>query len=166
VPAHHSSFCAGAEETPSEQNLALVRAATLCLINREREGSGERPLAVNARLELIAQSHSQDMASADYFDHTGPHGDSPESRMRAAGYLSGSVSGYEIGENIAWGTLWLATPRSIVAAWMASAGHRANILDGHFRDTGIGISPHPLASLARGQAGAMYTQDFGVTFTG
>ena len=166
VPAHHSSSCAGADETPSEQNLALVRAATLCLINREREGSGESPLAVNQRLEQIAQSHSQDMSSADYFDHTGPHGDSAVSRMRAAGYLSGSVIGYEIGENIAWGTLWLATPRAIVAAWMASAGHRANILDGHFRDTGIGISPHPLASLARGQAGAMYTQDFGVTITG
>jgi uncharacterized protein YkwD len=86
--------------------------------------------------------------------------------MRAAGYLSSSVRGYEIGENIAWGTLWLATPRSIVAAWMASPGHRANILDGHFRDTGIGISPHPLDSLARGQSGAMYTQDFGVTISG
>jgi uncharacterized protein YkwD len=49
---------------------------------------------------------------------------------------------------------------------MASPGHRANILDGHFRDTGIGISPHPLASLARGQSGAMYTQDFGVTISG
>jgi len=166
VPAHHSSSCAGVEEVPSEQNLDLVRAATLCLINREREGSGESPLAVNARLEQVAQSHSQDMASADYFDHTGPHGDSPVSRMRAAGYLSGSVRGYEIGENIAWGTLWLATPRSIVAGWMASPGHRANILDGHFRDTGIGVSPHPLTSLARGQAGAMYTQDFGVTVTG
>jgi uncharacterized protein YkwD len=165
VPAHHSSFCAGTEETPSQQNLAVVRAATLCLVNREREASGERPLAVDAQLEQIAESHSQDMASADYFDHTGPHGDSPVSRMRAVGYLSGSVSGYEIGENIAWGTLWLATPRSIVAGWMASPGHRANILDGRFRDTGIGISPHPLASLARGQAGAMYTQDFGMTST-
>jgi uncharacterized protein YkwD len=166
LPAHHSSSCAGADLSPSEQNLALVRAATLCLINREREGSGESPLAANARLERVAQNHSQDMSSADYFDHVGPRGDSPASRMRAAGYLSASVSGYEIGENIAWGTLWLATPRSIVAGWMASTGHRANILDGHFRDTGIGISPHPLASLARGQAGAMYTQDFGVTVTG
>ena len=166
APAHHTSSCAGAEVAPSEQNLALVRAATLCLINRERERSGESPLAVNARLERVAQDHSQDMASSDYFDHVGPRGDSPVSRMRAAGYLSGSVSGYEIGENIAWGTLWLATPRSIVASWMASAGHRANILDGHFRDTGVGISPHPLASLAGGQAGAMYTQDFGVTTTG
>jgi uncharacterized protein YkwD len=165
VPAHHSSSCAGADVAPSEQNLALVRAATLCLINREREGSGESPLAVNARLERVAQKHSQDMASGDYFDHVGPRGDTPASRMRAAGYLSGS-GGYEIGENIAWGTLWLATPRSIVAGWMASAGHRANILDGYFRDTGIGISPRPLASLARGQAGAMYTQDFGRTITG
>jgi uncharacterized protein YkwD len=166
VPAHHSSSCDGADLVPGEQNLALVSAATLCLINREREGSGERPLAANARLERVAQDHSQDMVSANYFDHVGPRGDSPVSRMRSAGYLSGSVSGYEIGENIAWGTLWLATPRSIVAAWMASAGHRANILDGHFRDTGIGIFPHPLAPLARGQAGAMYTQDFGMTITG
>ena len=165
LPAHHSSSCPDADLAPSEQSLLLVRAATLCLINREREGSGESPLAVNQRLEQIAQSHSQDMSSADYFDHVGPRGDSPLSRMRAAGYLSGSVIGYEIGENIAWGTLWLATPRSIVAGWMASAGHRANILDGHFRDTGIGIFPQPLASLARGQAGAMYTQDFGVTVT-
>ena len=166
VPAHHSTSCAGADVVPSEQNLALARAATLCLIDREREGSGESPLAANARLEQVAQDHSQDMASADYFDHVGPRGDSPVSRMRAAGYLSSSVRGYEIGENIAWGTLWLATPRSIVAAWMASPGHRANILDGHFRDTGIGISPHPLASLARGQSGAIYTQDFGVTISG
>jgi uncharacterized protein YkwD len=166
LPAHHSSSCVGADLVPTDQNLAIVRAATLCLINRERAGSGESPLSVEGRLEQIAQDHSQDMASADYFDHVGPRGDSPVSRMRAAGYLSRSVGGYEVGENIAWGTLWLATPRSIVAGWMNSPGHRANILDGHFRDTGIGISPHPLASLARGQAGAMYTQDFGVTISG
>ncbi len=45
---------------------------------------------------------------------------------------------------------------------MASAGHRANILDPRYRETGIGVSPHPPASLAHGQAGATYTQDFGV----
>jgi uncharacterized protein YkwD len=81
--------------------------------------------------------------------------------MRAAGYI-GPQAGYEIGENIGWGTLWLATPHAIVAAWMASPGHRANILEARFRDTGIGVSPHPPASLAHGQAGAVYTQDFGV----
>ena len=81
--------------------------------------------------------------------------------MRATGYISSSRIGYEVGENIGWGTLWEATPRAIVAAWMASPGHRANILDARFRDTAIGVSPHPPSSLARGQAGAIYTQDFG-----
>jgi uncharacterized protein YkwD len=49
---------------------------------------------------------------------------------------------------------------------MSSPGHRANILNSRYRDTGIGVSPHPLASFAHGQAGAVYTQDFGVTITG
>ncbi len=44
---------------------------------------------------------------------------------------------------------------------MASPGHRANILDAHYRETGVGVSPHPPASLADGQAGGIYTQDFG-----
>ena len=86
-------------------------------------------------------------------------------RMRDVGYVSSRV-GYEVGENIAWGTLSLATPRAIVAAWMASPAHRANILDPRYRETGIGVSPHPPASLARGQAGAIYTQDFGVIIGG
>jgi uncharacterized protein YkwD len=93
-------------------------------------------------------------------------GDTPLSRVRHCGYIYSSQGGYEIGENIGWGTLWLATPRAMVSAWMASPGHRANILDGRYRDTAIGVSPHPLSSMARGQAGAVYTQDFGVIITG
>ena len=74
--------------------------------------------------------------------------------MRAAGYISSSRVGYEVGENIAWGTAALATPRAIVAAWMASPGHRANILDPRYRETGIGVSRtlpprSPMASPAR-----------------
>jgi uncharacterized protein YkwD len=151
---------------PSSQNLDRVRAATLCLINRERAGQGESPLAVDPHLGCAAQAHSDDMASADYFDHVGPGGDTPLSRVRHCGYIYSSQAGYEIGENIGWGTLWLATPRAMVSAWMASPGHRANILDGRYRDTAIGVSPHPLSSMARGQAGAVYTQDFGVIITG
>jgi len=106
------------------------------------------------------------MVIGDYFDHVGPRGDTPLGRVRAAGYVYGARIGFEIGENIAWGTLWLATPRAIVAAWMASPEHRANILYGHFRDTAIGVSPHPPASLAHGQPGAIYTEDFGAITVG
>ncbi|HEV2981996.1 MAG TPA: CAP domain-containing protein [Solirubrobacteraceae bacterium] len=162
--AAHSSVCTNADLTPSAANLDLIDVATLCLVNRERAGHGEGALRVDGALACAAQKHSHDMASEDYFEHVGPSGDTPVTRMRACGYGLSSGVAYEAGENIAWGTLWLATPRSIVAAWMASPGHRANILDGQFRDTGIGVSPHPLASLANGQPGAIYTQDFGVTF--
>jgi uncharacterized protein YkwD len=158
--------CPHAALRPTKQNLALVRAATLCLVNRERAVHGERPLHANARLRRAAQAHTESMAVGDYFEHVGPRGQTPLARMRNAGYISSSRVGYEVGENIAWGTLSLATPRAIVAAWMASPGHRANILDSHYRETGIGVSPHPPASLAHDQPGAIYTQDFGVIISG
>jgi uncharacterized protein YkwD len=160
--------CQNTALQPTAQNLSLIRAATLCLINRERRRAGERPLRPNRRLRRAAQAHTENMAFGDYFEHVGPGGSSrsgggtPLARLRAVGYISSARVGYEVGENIAWGTLRLATPRAIVAAWMASPPHRANILDGRYRETGIGVSPHPPASLAHGQPGAIYTQDFGV----
>ena len=153
--------CTNAQLTPTPHNLKLIRAATLCLINRERATHGEHALRPNVRLRRAAQEHTESMAFGDYFEHVSPRGQTPLTRMRDAGYISSRV-GYEVGENIAWGTLGLATPRAIVAAWMASPPHRANILDAHYRETGIGVSPHPPSSLAHGQAGAIYTQDFGV----
>jgi uncharacterized protein YkwD len=161
VPRHSSAACANVTLIPSDSNLALIRASTLCLVNRERTSRGERALKADGDLEQAAQAHSQDMAAGDYFEHDGRGGSTPLSRMRAAGYIFSSRLGYAIGENIAWATLWLATPKAIVAGWMASPGHRANILDATFRDTGVGVSPHPLASLAHGQSGGIYTQDFG-----
>jgi uncharacterized protein YkwD len=162
--ARAAKTCANAGLMPDAHDLALVRAATLCLVNRERAARDERPLRANTRLQRAAQSHSDSMASGDYFEHVGPNGPgggTPLARMRHAGYVS-SHAGYEVGENIAWATLDLATPRAIVAAWMRSPGHRANILNAHYRETGIGVSPHPLASQAQGEPGAIYTQDFGV----
>jgi uncharacterized protein YkwD len=161
---HHA--CPHARLRPTRKNLNLIRAATLCLVNRERVIHGERPLRPNRRLRRAAQAHTASMASNDYFAHVGPRGQTLLARMSSAGYIYSSRIGYEVGENIAWGTLSLATPRAIVAAWMASPGHRANILDAHFRDTAIGVSSHLPSLLSRRQAGAIYTQDFGVIITG
>jgi uncharacterized protein YkwD len=161
APLPHDGVCANAQLRPSAADLTLVRTATLCLVNRERVTRGEGALRPNAHLQTAAQGHSEDMSAGDYFEHDGRHGDTPFSRMRASGYIFSTHIGYAIGENIAWATLWMATPRAIVAGWMASPGHRANILEAKFRESGVGVSPHPLASLAHGQAGAIYTQDFG-----
>ncbi len=158
--AARAQSCANATLIPTPHDLLRIRAAVLCLVNRERARHGERPLRPNRRLRVAAQGHSASMAAAGYFAHDGPGGQTPFSRIRATGYLRGARS-WRIGENIAWGTLWLATPRAIVATWMASPGHRANILDRFFRDTAIGVAPGLAYSLAHGQAGAMYTEDFG-----
>ena len=159
-PRAHGA-CRGTLLRPNPHDLLLVREAVFCLVNRERALHGEAPLRPNVRLRRAAQEHTQSMVAGGYFEHVGPGGATPLSRMRAAGYISRSTRGYEIGENIGWGTLWLATPRAIVKAWMASPGHRANILDRRFRDTAIGVSASLPGQFAHGQPGAIYTQDFG-----
>jgi uncharacterized protein YkwD len=160
--AADNGVCADAELGPTRDDVELVRAATLCLVNRERAAHGEAALRPNGQLEAAAQRHTESMAFGDYFEHIGPGGQTPLDRMRTAGYIYSSSIGYAVGENIAWGTGYLATPRAIVASWMGSSGHRANILEARYRDTAIGVSPHPPTSLAHGQAGGIYTQDFGV----
>jgi uncharacterized protein YkwD len=156
-----SGYCPDANLTPKPGNVEGVVAATLCLINGERTRFGEPALIEDARLSSAATGHSRDMDARHYFEHVSPGGQTLLMRVRASGFIPGGHVGYTIGENIAWGTLWLGTPRSIVKAWMASPGHRANILNRSYRYTGIGIDPALPRSMSGGQAGGMYTQDFG-----
>jgi uncharacterized protein YkwD len=147
---------------PEPGNLPLVRAAVLCLINRERAQNGESPLALNPELEQAAEGHSRELVSANYFAHVSPSGKTPVDRIRETGYIPGPSVGYVIGENLAWGTYGLATPAAIVSAWIASPGHLANILESQYSETGVGIATQVPASLANGAPGATYAQEFGV----
>ena len=155
--------CRNTKLVPSASNLAVVRAATLCLVNRERAAHGERALRRNARLERAAQGHTESMAFGDYFEHIGPGGQTPLARMRAAGYISSSRVGYEIGENIAWGTLWLATPqrdrRRLDGLARAPREHPRRALPRNRRSASRRTRP-PRSRTA--SAGGVYTQDFGV----
>ncbi|HTY96941.1 MAG TPA: CAP domain-containing protein [Solirubrobacteraceae bacterium] len=153
--------CANTELVPTSSNIAEVRAATLCLINRERIQNGERPLVENQHLLASAQGHSEDMVSRDYFSHTTPTGEAFDTRILATGYVR-SDQLYELGENIDCATLTLATPAATVNAWMNSPEHRENILNGEYRETGMGVVAAAPAYFAGDQAGATYTQDFGV----
>ncbi len=141
--------------------MALAAAAMLCLVNRERAASGEPPLRADGDLMRAAQGHSESMAAAGYFEHTSPDGQTPLSRIEASGYIPTGAESYEIGENIAWGSLADATPAAIVRAWMASPPHRANILNASFRDSGVGVCAQLPPSFGAAGAGAIYTEDFG-----
>lgn len=154
--------CQNTEAMPEQGNLETVKAAVMCLINRERAQNGEPPLRTNAQLEAAATGHSRELVSADYFAHVSPSGVTPVDRIRATGYVPNPQVGYVIGENLAWGTYSLATPQAIVNAWIASPGHLANILEARYVDTGIGVTPAAPASLGGGSPGATYAEEFGV----
>ncbi len=154
--------CENTEERPEAGNVKLLAAATLCLVNQVRARNGELPLVQNAQLEEAAVEHSGEMVSEDYFAHIAPSGETPLQRVKGTGYVPNEQVGYTVGENIAWGTLQLSTPRAIVAAWVASPEHLANILDRDYRDTGMGIAPAAPPSLAQGSPGGVYSQEFGV----
>ena len=154
--------CANTELMPSPENIALARDAVLCLINRERAEHSLSPLVVNPRLESAAEEHCAELIADDYFAHVSPDGETPVDRIRRTGYIPGPTVGYVIGENLAWGTYNLATPRSIVAAWIASPGHLANILESQYTETGIGIVPSVPQAFGGGSPGASYAQEFGV----
>jgi uncharacterized protein YkwD len=130
--------CADILLTPAVGARASLQAATLCLLNGERADRALPPLALNAKLGRAASAHATDMVARSYFAHEGANGSKLRDRVRATGYLP-KRQRWVIGENLAWGTGTLATPKAIVNAWMNSAGHRANVLHAEYRDVGFGI---------------------------
>jgi len=104
----------------------------VALVNAERAKAGCDAVTNNEILRTSARNHSADMAVNGYFDHASQDGRSPGDRIRAAGY---QWSAY--GENIAYGS---TTPADVMAQWMASSGHRSNILNCGFEDLGVGLA--------------------------
>jgi len=151
--------CANVDTLPGPGNLGEIRAAVLCLNNRERAAHGLPPLRENPKLRRAAQGHSDDMVASGFFAHESLSGADMADRILRTGYARNQS--WSLGENIAWGTYNLGTAAEIQRAWMESPGHRANILRRQFREIGIGVAVGaPVGS--GGLEGATYTADFGV----
>ena len=145
---------------PTELQLDQARRTILCLLNERRDAAGLPNLQRNNRLEAAAQRHNEQMDGTGCFAHECPGEASLEGRLEGINYIIGGLLRWAFGENVAWGEGSRATPKSIMAAWMASPGHRANILNRNFREVGIGFSRGtPNADNA---AGGIYTTDFGL----
>jgi uncharacterized protein YkwD len=144
---------------PDSISTQHAERAIICLLNKKRHSHGKPSLQASAKLADAANRHSNYMENHHCFDHVCGGEASIDSRLRSVGYLGGTLLRWSWGENIAWGEHSYGTPRRIVKAWMNSPEHRANILNGTFRDIGVGIvwgTPH--RAHARG---GIYTTDFG-----
>jgi uncharacterized protein YkwD len=133
-------FAAGADAGTHESALLLE-------MNTVRTAHGLDPLRLDPRLEQAAIAHTREMLATDTFAH-GAFG----SRM-----LQFNVSFSTAGENLAWALGPQASPHGIVAAWLASPEHRANLLRPSFRRVGLG----DFTGTFQGRAGArVVTVDF------
>jgi uncharacterized protein YkwD len=130
---------AGADYVPNASNLDPVAQATLCLLNNERAAQGLRPVVEAQGLTQPSRAYSARMVGESFFAHESPDGGTLVDRLTGVGYIAPDGD-WTVGENIAWGQGPLSTPRSIVAAWMASPGHRKNILNCKARSMGAGVA--------------------------
>lgn len=156
-PASAATGCAAADGPPAKASNVTLANAALCLVNQERTARGLKPLRPNRRLTKAADAHSRDMVANNYFSHDSLDGRDFVARIRRAGYV-GPRAFSSLGEDLAWGSGALGTPRAIVQAWMESPGHRANILFPKFREAGIAVA---YGDPGAGEDGAAYTLDFG-----
>lgn len=126
---------------------------TVQLHNATRANRGLRTLCVSPTLVRAARAHSREMIERDYMSHDSYNGERDGARLRRFGY-----DWRTYGENIAWGSGRYASPENRFANWMNSPGHRANILNGGFREIGVGT----YTGTFQGYRGATaYTADFG-----
>lgn len=123
----------------------------LCLVNHARTARGLSSLRKLTSLTRAAEHKSADILRCGEFSH--------EACGRPFTYWMDRVGyqGCSEGENIAWGSGSLGTPRSIFRAWMHSQGHRENIL-GAYEDTGIGLR---IGSLEGFSGAHVWTEEFG-----
>ncbi|MGA4851614.1 CAP domain-containing protein [Streptomyces sp. G5(2025)] len=142
TPVEKPTAPAASAPTPSGESAA--EAAVLTLVNAERTKAGCRPVTYDSGLAALADRFSADMAERDFFAHTDPDGATPWDRAEKAGRADLG------GENIARGQ---ADARAVMAAWMGSPGHRANILNCDYKTMGVGAHFAP--------GGPWWTQDFG-----
>jgi uncharacterized protein YkwD len=129
---------------PPPVDPATLEAAVVAGINAQRAAAGLPPLQLDPDLVMVARERSSDMAQKGYFSHVSPTGETFRSLMQSQG-----VPCSWCGENIAYNNFGDdQTVAVVLSAWMASPGHRDNILRSSFDRVGVGV--------ALGGSGAKY----------
>ncbi len=132
------------QDLPDRQALIV---AMVDAVNAERARHNLPPLRPQATLMRIADFYGCRLVEGDFFSHQDPFDKSTvDSRAAHFGYAF-----LKIGENLAAGQ---QSVQQALDDWMASAGHRANILDPAFTEMGVAVK-------TGGPFGPYWVQEFG-----
>jgi uncharacterized protein YkwD len=140
LPANSTSSPSAPSTAPS--TIGATESRIFNLVNAERRRQGLPNLVYSAQLDRMARIQAQNMARFQKMAHVLPESTLPTltDRARESGYPFARLA-----ENVALG---YPNAASVVEGWMASKGHRANILNRDVEETGIAI--------ARSSAGGLY----------
>lgn len=100
--------------------------------NVERLKIGLPPLRMNAKLSDSAGNKLQDIFKQQYFEHVSPSGTGVSDLAKQSGY-----DYIVVGENLALGSF--GSNKALLDAWMASPGHKANIIAAKYEDIGVAV---------------------------
>ena len=138
-----------------------LESQVLGQLNAVRRAHGLRPLRLSNPLSAAADSHSRSMGRFGFFGHSSRDGSEFWQRVQRF-YRQGGYSSWSVGENLLWSTTGLDASGALTL-WMASPGHRKNILTPRWREVGLSAVTVPAApGVFGGRDVVIITSDFGV----
>jgi uncharacterized protein YkwD len=155
APASGSARPLGAVGPSGSVQAALVRQ-----INAFRAAHGLSQLRLSPALNAAAAVHSNQMARMGYFSHNSANGRSFLQRVESF-YSPRGYRSWTAGENLVYGSPDLGASRAL-RLWLASAPHRANLLDPHWRELGLSaVHSTSAPGVYGGSPATIVTADFG-----
>ena len=117
----NSSNTGSTNQNTQTSSMNTHEKEVLDLINKQRTNNGLKSLKVDEEVQRVARIKAQDMVDNNYFSHNSPTYGSPFEMLK-----SFKVS-------------YKSSNSGAVTSWMNSSGHKANILNGNYTYTGIGV---------------------------
>jgi uncharacterized protein YkwD len=140
--------------------VASLQASLVGQVNAFRAAHGLGRLRVSASLTAAAAGHSTQMARLGYFSHNSANGAS-FSRRIVFYYSPRGYRSWTAGENLLWASPDVGAARAL-KMWLASAPHRANLLNPRWRELGVSAVHSPSApGVYRHSPATIVTADFG-----
>ncbi len=117
----------------SSSSAKLSKENIINITNIERKDNGDlQAFTENANLDFTAEEKIDDIFTKQYFEHISPTGVGVSNLADDIYYKY-----ILIGENLALGNF--KNDQALVDAWMASPGHRANILNKNYTEIGVAV---------------------------
>lgn len=126
----NSSNSGSANQNTQTSSMNTNEKEVFDLINKQRTDNGLKALKIDEEVQRVVRIKAQDMVDNNYFFHNSPTYGSPFDMLK-----SFKVSYKSAAENIAGNS----SNSGAVTSWMNSSGHKANILNGNYTHTGIGV---------------------------